>query len=99
MRGGSLSVLLVAFLLLVGTVMASRKRLLAPSPAFARKKRMPVVEAAAKTLQTMFVLAALFIFTLTYASSVSSTPMFWAFMGSMGVVILAHLYLFFKKKD
>ena len=89
--------LLVASLLIVGAVRASRKRLLAPSPAPQVKRGMETLEAAARTLQALFVITALVTFTLTYLPNVGSTAMFWAFVGSMGIAVLAHLYLFFKK--
>ena len=60
------------------------------------RKRMGLLEAFARAIQAVFVVTAIFAFTLVYAPFAESTAMFWLFNASMGIILITHLYLYFK---
>ena len=94
--GGSSALVITGVLLAVGAVLARRKAQGSVAPKVPEPTPMGRLEAAARTLQAMFVVAGVFIFGITYATSASSSFMFWAFIGSMGIIVITHLYLYFK---
>ena len=93
--GGKRSALLVAGVLIAGAGLARRKgQSKAPEPPQPKLGR--TMEASARAIQAMFIVIALLAFTLTYAPFAESAFMFWLFIGSMGVILITHLYLYFK---